>query len=94
MTQRGLGIGGGRQNDLGIAEVEQALFTVALEHVLGQGQVATPGRDRGLDFAVLLPGQVTHRDVGQLRQPLDHHGMSGDAAAITLPGLGVGRGVD
>ncbi|MNX95739.1 hypothetical protein D3C86_1280260 [compost metagenome] len=93
VTQWSLGLFSGRQNDLRIAEVEQALFAVTLEHVFGQGKVASPGRDRCLDFAVLLPGQVTHRDIGQLRQTLDHHWMGRDAAAITLPGLGVSRGI-
>ncbi|MCY1417053.1 hypothetical protein D9M71_325730 [compost metagenome] len=94
MAQRRLGIGRGRQDDLGVAQVEQAFLAATLEHVLGQGQVATPGRDRRLDLTTLHPGQVAHRDVGQLRQALDHHGMSCDAAAITLPGFGVSRGVD
>ncbi|MNH10121.1 hypothetical protein D3C79_695890 [compost metagenome] len=42
MAQRRAGIGGGRQDDLGIAQVEQALLARALEHVLGQRQVAPP----------------------------------------------------
>ena len=46
MAQRRLGINGCRQYELGIAEVEQAFFTVTLEHVLGQRQIPAPGRDR------------------------------------------------
>ncbi|MNL04680.1 hypothetical protein D3C87_1252550 [compost metagenome] len=94
MAQRSLNISGGRQNQLGIAEIEQAFFAVALEHILGQRHIAAPGRDRGLDFALLLPGQVSHRDAGKIRQTFDHQRVSRDASAKLLPGFCVGRGVN
>lgn len=80
MAQHGLGIGGGRQNQFGIAEVKQTFLAMPLEHVLGQGQVAAPGRDRCLQLAALFPRQVTHRDAGQVSQALDHQRVSRDAA--------------
>ena len=94
VTQGHVGPVGSRQNDLGITEVKQAFFAVALEHVLGQSQVAAPGRNRGFHFAILLPGQVAHRDTRQLSQTLNHHRVRGHAATKALPGLCVNRRVN
>ena len=89
MTQRCRRIGSRRQNQLGIAQIEQAFFAMTLEHVLGQGQIAPPGRDSRFQLAALLPGQITHRYASQLCQTLDHHRMGGDTAAKPLPGIGI-----
>src|SRR5471032_793572 len=94
MTQRRLRIRSSRQDQLGIAKVEQAFFSAAFEYVLGQGQIAAPGRNGGFDVAVLFPGQVAYRDAGQLRQTLDHQRVRRDAAAKTLPGLCISPGVN
>ncbi|MNV74210.1 hypothetical protein D3C71_1674110 [compost metagenome] len=94
MTQHSLGIGCRRQDQLGIAQIEQALLAVTLEHILGQCQITPPGRDRRFQLAALLPGQVTHRDTGQMSQTLDHQRMSRDTATKALPGIAVGRRID
>ncbi|MNE33410.1 hypothetical protein D3C80_1270770 [compost metagenome] len=94
MAQRRAGIGGGRQDDLGIAQVEQALLARALEHVLGQRQVAPPSRNRRFQLAVLQPTQVAHGDLRQLSQLLDHPRMGGNAATKPRPSLGIRLGVD
>ncbi|MNN23852.1 hypothetical protein D3C81_1372620 [compost metagenome] len=94
MAQRRAGIGGGRQNDLGIAQVEQAFLARAFEHVLGQRQVAPPSRDCRLQLAALQPTQVAHGNLRQLGQLLDHLRMRGNAATKTRPRLGIGLGVD
>ena len=61
MAEGDAGIVGHRQDQFGVAQVVQALLAAPLEHVLGQRQVAAPGRDRRNQFASALPTQVTHR---------------------------------
>lgn len=91
MAEGDAGIVGHRQDQFGVAQVVQALLAAPLEHVLGQRQVAAPGRDRRNQFASALPTQVTHRDSGHFGELLDHQRVGRDAAAETLPGLGVGQ---
>ncbi len=94
MAQRRIGIGCRRQDQLGIAQIKQAFFTVTFEHVLGQGHVTAPDRNCSFELAILLPGQITHRDTRQLGQTLDYQRMRRNTAAKTLPGVGVSRSID
>ena len=82
---------GDRQDDLGIAQVEQGLLARALEHVLGQRQVAAPGRHGGAQLIALEPAEVAHRNTGQAGEALDYLRVGGDAAAEALPGGGIVR---
>ncbi|MNN11310.1 hypothetical protein D3C81_1242640 [compost metagenome] len=94
MAQGCGGIASAWQNDLCIAQVKQAFLAGTLEHVLGQRQMTPPGRNASLQLACLMPAQVTHGYLRQVRQLLDHQRVRGNAATEACPRLGVGGSVD
>src|SRR5690606_12209824 len=85
---------GHRQDDLGIAQVEQAALAGLFQNILGERQVPAPAWDCGDPFTLPLPSQVAHRNVRKTRQTLDDVRMRGDTPPIALPDFGVGRRID
>lgn len=49
---------------------------------------------RGDQLALLLPGQIAHRNTRKTGQALDDGRVSGNAAAVALPDLRIGVGID